>query len=134
MFHFETKIRVRYSEVDQMGYVYYGHYASYYEIARVESFRHLGITYKELEEMGILMPVLENRSTFMGPASYDEELRVVTYMREKPKVKVKFDYEIYARKHELIHKGETILAFVDKFTRKPCKPPKVLQEILQPYF
>jgi len=117
-----------------MGHVYYGNYALYYEIARVGSFRHLGITYKELEDMGILMPVLENRSTFIGPALYDEELRVVTYMREKPKVKVKFEYEIYAREHNLIHTGETILAFVDKFTRKPCKPPKALQEILQPYF
>jgi len=134
MFRFETTIRVRYGEVDQMGYVYYGNYALYYEIARVESFRHLGITYKEIEETGILMPVLESRSRFIGPASYDEELRIVTYIHEKPRAKIKFNYEIYACKKDPIHKGETILVFVDKFTRKPCKPPEILQTVLRPYF
>lgn len=134
MFQFETKIRVRYGEVDQMGYVYYGTYALYYEVARVESFRHLGVTYKEIEETGVLMPVLENRSRFIKPASYDEELQIVTYMREKPGVRVKFDYEIYAQDNDLIHTGETLLAFVDKLTRKPCRPPEILQKVLQPYF
>lgn len=134
MFRFETKIRVRYGEVDQMGYVYYGTYALYYEIVRVESFRHLGVTYKEIEEAGFLMPVLESQSKFIGPASYDEELKIVTSMREKPRVKIKFDYEIYTQDNDLIHTGETVLAFVDKVTRKPCKPPEILQKVLQPYF
>ncbi len=134
MFKFETKIRVRYGEVDQMGYVYYGNYALYYEIARVESFRHLGVTYKEIEETGILMPVLESRSRFIGPASYDEDLRILTYIHEKPTAKIKFDYEIYTQGSNLIHTGETLLAFVNKFTRKPCRPPVILQEVLRPYF
>jgi acyl-CoA thioester hydrolase len=134
MFRFETHIRVRYGEVDQMGYVYYGNYALYYEVARVESLRHLGITYKEIEETGIMMPVLESRSKFIGPASYDEDLRIVTYIREKPGVKVKFDYEIYGQENNLIHQGETILVFVDKLTRKPCRPPEMLQQVLQSYF
>jgi len=134
MFQFETTIRVRYGEVDQMGYVYYGNYALYYEIARVESFRHLGVTYKEIEETGIMMPVLESRSKFVGPASYDEELKIVTSIREKPKVKIRFDYEIYGQGNNLIHQGETLLVFVDNVTRKPCRPPEILQQVLQPYF
>jgi len=117
-----------------MGYVYHGNYALYYEIARVESFRHLGVTYKEVEETGVLMPVLESRSRFIGPASYDEELRIVTYIREKPKAKIKFNYEIYSCTKDPINTGETTLVFVDKLTRKPCKPPEILQTVLQPYF
>ncbi len=80
------------------------------------------------------MPVLESQSKFRGPASYDEELQIVTYIREKPRVKVKFEYEIYSNQKDLIHEGETTLVFVDKVTRKPCKPPEILQKVLQPYF
>lgn len=117
-----------------MGYVYHGNYALYYEIGRVESFRHLGVTYKEIEETGILTPVLESRSRFISPASYDEELQIVTHIREKPRAKIKFEYEIYSPQKDLIHEGETTLVFVDKLTRKPCKPPEILQTVLQQYF
>jgi acyl-CoA thioester hydrolase len=134
MFRFETKIRVRYGEVDQMGYVYYGNYALYYEVARVESLRYLGVTYKEIEEMGILMPVLESRSKFIQPASYDEDLKIVTTICEKPRARIKFNYEIYGQENNLIHQGETALAFVDKVTKKPCRPPEILQNVLYPYF
>jgi acyl-CoA thioester hydrolase len=75
MYISETSIRVRYAETDQMGYVYYGHYAMYYEVARVESLRQLGLTYREIEEMGVLMPVLENKSRYLKPARYDDLLR-----------------------------------------------------------
>lgn len=95
MYQSETSIRVRYGETDQMAYVYYGNYAMYYEVARVESLRQLGVTYKELEASGIMMPVLENHSKFLGPARYDELLRIVTTIREKPTVKIKFEYEIF---------------------------------------
>lgn len=134
MFRFETKIRVRYGEVDQMGYVYYGNYALYYEVARVETLRYLGVTYKEIEETGILMPVLESRSKFIEPASYDENLKILTTIREKPRARIKFDYEIYNQKNNLIHEGETVLVFVDKVTKKPCRPPETLHKVLQPYF
>jgi acyl-CoA thioester hydrolase len=134
MFRFETKIRVRYGEVDQMGYVYYGNYALYYEVARVESLRYLGVTYKEIEETGIIMPVLESQSKFIEPASYDEDLKIVTTICEKPRARIRFDYEIYSQGNKLIHKGETTLVFVDKVTKKPCRPPAILQKVLQPYF
>lgn len=134
MYQSETRIRVRYGETDQMGYAYYGYYAMYYEVARVESLRQLGLSYKELESMGIMMPVLENKSKFISPALYDENLRLVTTLREKPTVRIRFEYEIYNEQGKLIHVGETLLAFVDKRTGKPCRPPMVMQQILDPFF
>ena len=134
MYRSETKVRVRYGETDQMGYVYYGIYAMYYEVARVESLRQLGLTYREIEAMGIIMPVLENRSRFIAPGRYDEELRIVTTLREKPGVRIKFEYEIFNSENILIHQGETSLAFVDKVTNRPCRPPDAMQKVLEPFF
>jgi acyl-CoA thioester hydrolase len=134
MYQSETTVRVRYGETDQMAYVYYGYYAMYYEVARVESLRRLGVTYKELEAMGVMMPVLENHSKFLTAARYDELLRIVTIIREKPTVKIKFEYEIYNEENKLIHQGETLLAFVNKETGRPCRPPEVMMNVLEPFF
>lgn len=134
MYTSETRIRVRYSETDQMQYVYYGNYAMYYEVGRVESLRQLGMTYRELEAMGIMMPVLENHSEFLMPALYDELLRVVVTIREKPTVKIRFHYEIFNEKNTLIHRGETLLAFVNQKTGRPCRPPEAFQRLLEPFF
>jgi acyl-CoA thioester hydrolase len=134
MYISETSIRVRYGETDQMGYVYYGHYAMYYEVARVESLRQLGLTYREIEEMGVLMPVLENRSHYLKPARYDDLLRIVTTLREKPGVKIRFEYDIYNGENTLIHKGETILVFINKATNRPCRQPPAMEMVLQRFF
>ncbi|AYB30765.1 acyl-CoA thioesterase [Chryseolinea soli] len=134
MYQSETKIRVRYGETDQMGYVYYGFYAMYYEVARVESLRQLGLTYREIEAMGVIMPVLENKSKFLAPGRYDEELRIVTTLREKPGVRIRFEYEIFNEQNKLIHQGETLLAFVDKLTNRPRRPPAEMEKVLQPFF
>ncbi|MEJ7643261.1 MAG: thioesterase family protein [Chryseolinea sp.] len=134
MYRSETRIRVRYAETDQMGYVYYGHYALYYEVARVESLRQLGLTYKALEEMGIMMPVLENKSKYLSPARYDENLRIVTTLRAKPGVRIKFEYDIFDEADKLIHRGETMLAFMNKHTGKPCRPPEAMLNLLERYF
>ena len=134
MYQSETKVRVRYGETDQMGYVYYGNYAMYYEVARVESLRQLGLTYKELEDGGVMMPVLENKSKFLSPALYDDDLRIVTTIRERPSVRITFAYEIFNGTNQLIHQGETLLAFVDKTTGKPCRPPEHFQKVLKPFF
>jgi acyl-CoA thioester hydrolase len=127
-------LRVRYGETDQMGYVYYGYYAMYYEVARVESLRQLGLTYKELEEMGVMMPVLENKSSYLAPARYDDLLRIVTILREKPGVRIKFEYEIFNEANQFIHKGETLLVFVNKKTNRPCRPPEEMEKVLAPFF
>jgi acyl-CoA thioester hydrolase len=134
MYISETSVRVRYAETDQMGYVYYGHYAMYYEVARVESLRQLGLTYKQIEDMGVMMPVLENKSRFFAPARYDDLLRIVTTLREKPGVKIKFEYEIYNGENTLIHKGETILVFINRVTNRPCRLPQAMAKVLERFF
>lgn len=134
MVQFETNVRVRYADTDQMGYVYYGNYAAYYEIARVESLRSLGLTYKQLEESGVMMPVLENFSKYLMPATYDEMLTIKTSIKEKPGVKITFDYEIFNEADKLIHIGKTLLVFVDMKTGKPCRQPAIMAKLLDPYF
>jgi acyl-CoA thioester hydrolase len=134
MYQSETSVRVRYGETDQMAYVYYGNYAMYYEVARVESLRRLGVTYKELEASGVMMPVLENHSKFLAPGRYDELLRIVVTIREMPSVKIRFQYDIYNEENKLIHQGETLLAFVDTKSGRPCRPPAMMVNVLQPFF
>jgi acyl-CoA thioester hydrolase len=134
MYTSETRIRVRYAETDPMGYAYYGYYAMYYEVARVESLRQLGMTYKELEAMGTMMPVLENNSKYILPALYDDEIKIVTHIRDRPGVRIKFEYDIYNGDGKLIHQGETFLAFVNKASGKPCRPPEAFMKLLQPFF
>jgi len=134
MYTSETRIRVRYAETDPMGYAYYGYYAMYYEVARVESLRQLGMTYKQLEAMGTMMPVLENNSKFFSPALYDDEIKIITIIRDPPGVRIRFEYELYNGDGKLIHKGETLLVFVNKATGKPCRPPEAFTKLLQPFF
>lgn len=134
MYQSETSVRVRYGETDQMAYVYYGVYAMYYEVARVESLRRLGVTYKELEASGVMMPVLENHSKFLTAARYDELLRIVTTIREKPTARIKFEYEIFNEENKLIHQGETLLAFVNTKSGRPCRPPELMMNVLAPFF
>jgi acyl-CoA thioester hydrolase len=134
MYTAETRLRVRYAETDQMGFAYYGYYAMYYEVARVESLRRLGMTYRELEATGVMMPVLENHSKFISPAVYDDELRIVTRIRQRPGVRIKFDYDIFNGDDKLIHQGETLLAFVEKKSGKPCRPPEQFMILLDPFF
>jgi acyl-CoA thioester hydrolase len=134
MYRSETTIRVRYGETDQMGYVYYGIYAMYYEVGRVESLRKLGLTYRELEEMGVIMPVLENHSKYIAPALYDDLLTVVTTIPEKPGVRIRFQYQIFNQGGTLINEGETLLVFINKQTNRPCRPPAEMDKVLAPFF
>lgn len=134
MYQSETTVRVRYGETDQMGYVYYGVYAMYYEVGRVEAMRRLGLSYREVEAMGVMMPVLENKSKYLAPARYDELLRIVTTVRQMPSVRIRFEYEIYNEANALIHQGETLLVFIDKQTNRPCRPPRQMEDVLQPFF
>ena len=117
-----------------MGYVYYGNYAMYYEVARVESLRKLGFAYKELEEMGIMLPVLENKTKFHRPGKYDELLTIKVTIPEKPALKMKFVYEVYNEANELINSGETTLVFIKKTNMKPCRMPQIMDDLLSPYF
>ena len=134
MYTHTTKIRVRYGETDQMGYVYYGNYASYFEVARVEALRHLGMSYKALEEEGIMMPVLENHSYYHHPAVYDDLLTTEVSLPEMPGVKITFHYKIHNESGKLVHSGETKLAFIRADSKRPCRPPQRMLELLQPFY
>jgi len=134
MYTHSTQIRVRYSETDQMGFVYYGHYFTYYEVARVESLRALGYSYRQLEEAGYLLPVLENHIQYVQPAKYDELLTVKVIIPKPPSVRLFFDYEIFNSNGELINKAETVLVFLNKESNKPTRPPLFFQELFEDYF
>jgi acyl-CoA thioester hydrolase len=134
MLQHEIKIRVRYAETDQMGYVYYGNYATYYEVARVELIRNYGITYKTIEENGVMMPVLENYTKFIKPAKYDDLLSLKVTVKEKPGVRIKFNYEIFNEAGDLLNIGETTLVFINIKTMKPCMAPAVLTEVTDKFF
>jgi len=124
MFSHQVNIRVRYAETDRMGYAYYGNYAMYYEVARVEALRALGFSYKELEDEGTLLPVLEFKIKYIKPAFYDDELTVKVMITELPKARIRFEYETYNSAKAVINTGETTLVFVDKETGKPKPAPE----------
>ena len=120
----ETKIRVYYEDTDQMGVVYYGNYARYYEIGRTEMIRDLGFTYKQMEEMNIMLPARSLKINYLKPAYYDDLLTIKTIVDTIPKVKFPIKTEIYNEKGELINSGEVVLAFFNSQTNKPCAAPK----------
>jgi acyl-CoA thioester hydrolase len=126
MFEHSTKIRVRYGETDQMGYMYYGNYAEFFEVGRVEMLRSLGLTYAGMEASGIMMPVMEMNCKYLKPARYDEEITVRVIMDKLPGVTIHFKYELFNEKQELIHQGETLLCKLacnemgTSFTFKAC--------------
>ncbi len=134
MFVYSTKIRVRYAETDQMGYMYYGNYAQFYEVGRVEMLRSLGITYKSMEESGIILPVAELRCKYIKPAYYDEEIDVRVILTEMPSKRMYFNYELYNERNTLINIGETTLAFIDAKKNKPCLPPRDFVDKIKGYF
>src|ERR1700744_6121581 len=134
MFEHTTKIRVRYGETDQMGYMYYGNYAEFYEVGRVEMLRSLGLTYSGMEASGIMMRVLELNCKYLKPALYDEEITIKVIMKEMPRIKIHFNYELYNEKQELINTGETLLVFINMKTNRPCLAPQDFRDKIKPFF
>ena len=134
MFTATTQIRVRYAETDQMRFVYYGNYPQYYEVGRAEAIRELGFTYKELEDLGVMMPVVEMNIRYFRPALYDDLLMIKTTLTELPSNKVRFHSEVFNEKEELLNQGSVTLVFVDAETMKRVDMPKVLPNKLAPYF
>ena len=128
------KIRIRYADTDQMGYVYYGRYANFYEIARVELFRSLGFSYKDLEDNGVGMPVIEMKSKFLLPIKYDEEIKIITYIKEIPNLKITFTYKLFNSEDLIVNEAETILTFIDLKKMKPIRIPNELMTIIMKKF
>jgi len=135
MFTSTTQIRVRYGETDQMGYLYYGNYALYYEVGRAEAIRQLGFTYRQLEEMGIMMPVSELHTQYFRPALYDDLITVKTILKELPEgPKIQFHSELYNEEGLLLNKGVTTLVFFDPKEKKKTNMPQELYTRLAPFF
>ena len=135
MFTSTTQIRVRYGETDQMGYLYYGNYALYYEVGRAEAIRQLGFTYRQLEEMGIMMPVSELHTHYFRPALYDDLITVKTLLKELPDgPKIQFHSELYNEEGLLLNKGVTTLVFFDPKEKKKTNMPQELYTRLAPFF
>jgi len=124
----ESKIRVRYSETDKMGYLHHASYLNYFEIGRTDLLRHAGLTYREMEDDGILLPVISVNISYKKPAYYDQVLTVKTILKEIPEIRVFFEYEIYNENSELICTGNSTLAFIDAATRKPGRAPEYFLE------
>ena len=125
MYTHETSLRVRYGETDQMGFVYYGIYAQYYEVGRVELLRSLGVSYKTLEESGYELPVVSFNIQYKQPAFYDDKITVKTTILKMPSSKITFLYECFNDKNILLNKGEVVLVFVKSDSKKPCRPPAI---------
>lgn len=122
--------RVRYAETDQMGVVYHGNYAQYLEMGRVEWLRNFGISYKSMEENGIMLPVISLFVNYKKSAVYDDLITVETKLKKLPLVKIAFDFKIYNEQHEILAEANTVLAFMDKTTKRPMKcPDYILKKI-----
>ena len=134
MYTHETKVRVRYAETDKMGFVYYGNYPAYYEVARVEGFRALGFPYKEMEDAGVGMPVLTMSIKYHGPAKYDDLLSLKLIIPEMPRARMTFQYEIRNEEGQLVNTGVTVLAFMNMETGRPVKMPARMAELISPFF
>ena len=128
MREYTYQVRVRYAETDQMGVVYHGNYAQYFEMGRVEWLRNLGISYKWMEENGVMLLVVSLTMNYKKPARYDDLLNVKTILKSQTSVKIEFDYEIYNEDNELLTTGYSMLVFVDMKTGRPILPPDYVVE------
>ncbi|MCP4522254.1 MAG: acyl-CoA thioesterase [Cytophagales bacterium] len=130
----EIQIRVRYAETDKMGYVYYGNYATYFEVARVEMLREHGVIYNDLENESILMPVASYTTKYILPAKYDDNLTIKTTVSKKPTSRMVFTYEVYNQEDQLLTTAETTLVFVSAETGRPIASPRLVEEKVGHYF
>lgn len=130
-----TEIRVRYAETDQMNVVYHGNYAQYFEVGRGESIRKLGLTYKDMEAMGVIMPIVDFQAKFLRPAHYDDLLTIKTMLKEIPTDhKIEYHQEVYNQHGKLLTIGKVVLYFIDANTKQKTSMPQKFMEIIQPFF
>ena len=135
MYESQTQVRVRYAETDQMNVVYYGNYAQYFEVGRVESIRQVGYTYKDMEASGVIMPVVEFSIKYLRPATYDDLLTIKTTVRELPEDhRIEFFQEVYNEDGKMLTAGNVVLYFLNSSTRKKTVMPELLRKKLEPYF
>ena len=135
MFESSTQIRVRYAETDQMNIVYHGNYAQYFEVGRAESIRQLGFTYRDMEESGVIMPIVELHCKYIRPAHYDDLLTIKTILKELPiDHRIEFHQEVYNESGKLLTTGRVVLYFLDVKTKDKTTLPEILFNKLKPFF
>ena len=134
MYSNKTTVRVRYGETDQMGVVYYGVYAQYFEVGRVEALRELGMSYREMEEQGVMLPVSHFEANYHRSARYDDVLTIETTISEMPGVKIRFDFNIFNERGDLLTTGKVTLVFVSATTRRPRKAPAYFLDKMAEFF
>lgn len=135
MYESQTQVRVRYAETDQMGVVYYGNYAQYFEVGRVESIRQLGYTYKDIEEQGVIMPVVEMNIKYLRSAMYDDLITIKSTLRELSQDhRIEYFQEVFNEQGKLLTTGKVVLYFLDAKTKQKTNMPKVLKDKIAPYF
>lgn len=122
----QTYVKVRYAETDQMGVVHHGVYPQYLEIARLDWLDALGISYREMEKNGVMLPVYDMKLQYVQPAHFDDELKVEVVLAEEPRVRIRFVYKIFNKENELLTKAETTLVFMDAQTKRPIKCPRYI--------
>ncbi len=128
------KIRVRYGEVDRMGYLHHGNYPLYFEEGRTELLRQFGMSYRDMEDRGVLLPVRELSIHYHQPAFYDDLVSVTTVLSRKPTAKISFDYTLHNSEGVLLCEAKATLVFVDATTRKPIRTPRFFEDLIAPYF
>ncbi len=129
----KTIVNVRYGETDQMGVVYHGNYALYFEIGRIKWLKEIGISYKKMEEEGIMLPVVSLSTKFKKPAMFDDSLTITTILYKLPTAKIEFEYEIHNQHNELLSTGNTVLVFVSTNTKRPIKCPEKIIQLINTY-
>ena len=134
MFEHQIKFRVLYSDTDKMGYMYYGQYAKYLEMGRVEALRSLGLSYKAMEDTGVMLPVMDLKLKYIKPLYYDDEVTLTTKICDMPKTLIYFEYELNNPMGEITTLAETTLVFIDHLNAKPCIIPANFKSIIKPYF
>lgn len=134
MFEHRCQLRVRYAETDRMGYVYYGAYAGFLEVARVEALRSLGLSYRSIEDDGVMLPVHDLSVRYHKPAFYDDLITITTRVQKPPSVRILFDYELRNEGGTLLTEASTTLVFIERATGRPCRAPQRLLDLFSPYF
>lgn len=133
MYKHKVTVRVRYAETDQMGFVYHGNYAAWFEVGRVEALRALGTTYSDLERDGVMLPVTKYEAEYLVPVRYDEVVTIETRIEELPSARLKFSYSCQVDGKE-VTRAKTTLFFMDKASGKPIRCPEEISNALLPYF
>lgn len=127
----EIELRVRYKDTDTMGIVHHANFITFYEVARTEMMRAFGRTYREMEDSGVMMPILGVDIEYFSPAYYDDVLTIKVMVPELPKVRMTFDHEIYNEEGTLLNKGRVVTAFVNGDTRRATRAPRWFVELLE---